>query len=115
MNGLACIQISPTVTSALTIKRVRWLRSIMQHLEQHTMLLAAVIGFPSMSSDRAPLSSRGHPTQYASPWLRLWWHDLEQVAQQEPILRQEILRNGMFALRHSDAFHQFSVELLPNT
>eukprot|EP00972_Heterocapsa_arctica_P059848 8827035-Heterocapsa_arctica.AAC.1 len=69
---------TPTIASVLTVKRVRWLRSIMQHLEQHTMLLAAVIGFPSMSPDRAPLSRQGHPTQYASPWLRLWWHDLEQ-------------------------------------
>eukprot|EP00972_Heterocapsa_arctica_P030931 4549024-Heterocapsa_arctica.AAC.1 len=53
---------TPTVTSVLTVKRVRWLRSIMQHPEQHTMLLAAVVGFPSMSPDRAPLSSRGCPT-----------------------------------------------------
>eukprot|EP00972_Heterocapsa_arctica_P069440 10260364-Heterocapsa_arctica.AAC.1 len=84
----------------------------MQHPEQHTMLLAAVMGYPRLCPDRAPLTQRGSPTQYASPWLRLWWRDLEQVGQHEPTVREEVSHNDIFALKYSDAFFRFSAEVL---
>eukprot|EP00972_Heterocapsa_arctica_P060955 8990141-Heterocapsa_arctica.AAC.1 len=66
----------PTIDSYLRVRRLSWLRKVLQTPSEHRALLAALLGKPTWYKHDI-LDKHGRPTTLASPWLQQWWQDLE--------------------------------------
>eukprot|EP00972_Heterocapsa_arctica_P048556 7156634-Heterocapsa_arctica.AAC.1 len=69
----------PSIASFLCAQRIRWLQRIIGQPDAHMLLLAVVTGRSRISHGDA-LDASYQITQHASPWLRQWWRDLQEVA-----------------------------------
>lgn len=87
----------PTLASWLRTQRLHWLQVIMADPPTHAVVLAPLAG-STVWDETAQLNQLGIPLATANPWLRLFWQDVEHLAQTTAPLRDELQGLGWLAL-----------------